>query len=186
MSNPPHRRFAPADRLVAHPAHPPHRVAGVECRLARAGGLLELRYRIAAPAAALCLAPPAAPDRTDGLWQTTCLELFAAADDGTPGYAEFNFAPSGQWAAYRFAAPRTGMAPLALAQAPAIGLAGDGDGVILSVRLAGLAPGALRLGTTAVIEEADGTRSYWALAHRGDRPDFHDPDCFVRQLPPAD
>ena len=186
MSNPPHRPPPLADRLVAHPAHPPRRVAGVECSLARTGDVLDLRYRIAAPAAALRLPPPAAPDRTDGLWQASCLELFAAAADGTPGYAEFNFAPSGQWAAYRFTAPRTGMAPLALPHAPAIALAGEGGAVILSVRLAGLAPGALRLGITAVIEEVDGTKSYWALRHGGDRPDFHDPDCFVRQLPPAD
>ena len=41
-----------------------------------------------------------------------------------------------------------------------------------------------QLGLSAVLEEKDGTKSYWALAHPpGDKPDFHDPDCFAAQLP---
>ena len=39
-----------------------------------------------------------------------------------------------------------------------------------------------QLGLSAVLEEKDGTKSYWALAHpRGDKPDFHAPDCFAAQ-----
>ena len=36
---------------------------------------------------------------------------------------------------------------------------------------------------TAVIEEEDGTKSYWALAHPDGPPDFHDPSCFLARLP---
>ncbi len=36
---------------------------------------------------------------------------------------------------------------------------------------------------TAVLEEKDGAKSYWALAHAPDKPDFHHPDCFVAKLP---
>ena len=40
------------------------------------------------------------------------------------------------------------------------------------------------LGLSAVLEEKDGTKSYWALAHpHGDKPDFHDPACFAAHLP---
>ena len=40
------------------------------------------------------------------------------------------------------------------------------------------------LGLSAVLEEQDGTKSYWALAHPvADKPDFHDPGCFVARLP---
>jgi hypothetical protein len=40
-----------------------------------------------------------------------------------------------------------------------------------------------RLGLSAVIEEKDGTKSYWALAHPNpDRPDFHLADCFTAKL----
>jgi hypothetical protein len=40
------------------------------------------------------------------------------------------------------------------------------------------------LGVSAILEEKDGTKSYWALAHpTGDKPDFHDRACFAAHLP---
>src|SRR3546814_3736372 len=33
-----------------------------------------------------------------------------------------------------------------------------------------------KLALSAVIEELDGTKSYWALAHPPGKPDFHHPD----------
>jgi len=40
------------------------------------------------------------------------------------------------------------------------------------------------LGLSAILEEQDGTKSYWAIAHPpGDKPDFHDPACFAAHLP---
>jgi hypothetical protein len=36
----------------------------------------------------------------------------------------------------------------------------------------------------AVVEETDGTISYWALAHADGPPDFHHPACFRAQVPP--
>ena len=38
------------------------------------------------------------------------------------------------------------------------------------------------LGLSAVLEEKDGTKSYWALAHMGEKPDFHAPGCFTARL----
>ena len=34
----------------------------------------------------------------------------------------------------------------------------------------------------AVIEEEGGVKSYWALAHPAEKPDFHDPACFTATL----
>ena len=34
----------------------------------------------------------------------------------------------------------------------------------------------------AVIEEEGGAKSYWALSHPADKPDFHDPTCFTATL----
>jgi len=39
-----------------------------------------------------------------------------------------------------------------------------------------------KLALSAVIEEIDGTKSYWALAHPPGKPDFHHPDCFTLTL----
>src|SRR3990172_1915372 len=47
------------------------------------------------------------PRRVDGLWQHTCFELFIAVRE-EPTYYEFNFSPSGEWAAYAFKSYRDG------------------------------------------------------------------------------
>jgi len=57
--------------------------------------------------------------RADDLWKHTCFEAFVAADY-TPGYFEFNFSPSLDWAAYRFADYRAGMSYAAVSQAPGL------------------------------------------------------------------
>ncbi|MEO7634103.1 MAG: hypothetical protein ABIS38_00470 [Sphingomicrobium sp.] len=40
------------------------------------------------------------------------------------------------------------------------------------------------IGLSAVIEEQDGAKSYWALAHGPGPPDFHNRACFAHCLPP--
>ncbi len=46
--------------------------------------------------------------------------------------------------------------------------------------------GSLHIGLSAVIEAADGTLSYWALTHPGERPDFHQRAAFTLRLAPHD
>ena len=43
-----------------------------------------------------------------------------------------------------------------------------------------------QIGVSAVIEETDGPKSYWALAHPPGDPDFHHPDCFALEFPAAE
>lgn len=124
----------------------------------------------------------AAPVRADGLWQATCFELFVKPKGGS-GYFEFNFSPSTAWAAYRLDDYRAGMADLPLAP-PRIEPVGND--VRVTVDLGGLPDGEWLVAFSAVIEEADGTKSYWALAHPPQEPDFHDPACFALELPAPD
>jgi len=49
----------------------------------------------------------------------------------------------------------------------------------------GAGAAAWRLGLSAVLEEASGRTSYWALAHSTAKPDFHHADCFACELPVA-
>jgi hypothetical protein len=125
--------------------------------------------------------------RTDGLWRHTCFEVFAAADPAA-GYYEFNFAPSLEWAAYHFSEYREGMSPASLARAPGLQARKSPDRLELTatLHLDGL-PGLarvtqLRLGLTAVVEDDNGSLSYWALRHAPGNPDFHDPDSFTLEL----
>ena len=72
----------------------------------------------------------------EGLWRHTCFEAFIKAP-GRTSYHEFNFAPSGQWAAYRFDAYREGMMPADLGASPEIAVRRFDDGLELeaAVRL---------------------------------------------------
>ncbi len=151
-------------------------------------GALWVRYEVTAAPDDLALAPETAPDRTDGLWQTTCFEIFFQAEPGS-GYIELNFAPSGQWAAYAFTGRREGMSDLALESSPEIHLDAGEYWIALeaSVQLPPNWSGKqLRGNISAVIETASGHKSYWAIKHAQGAPDFHDPDCFVLALPPEE
>lgn len=163
--------------LEPHPDFPPRNVEAIEVFADIRRGASALVYRVIGQ---LPLIPPAAaPGRTDGLWQHTCFELFVRRV-GEEGYFEFNFSPSSEWAAYRFDSYREGMAELPLA-VPVI--EPIEDGVRVQVDLGGLPEGEWRIAITAVIEEVDGTKSYWSAAHPAGKPDFHDPACFALELP---
>jgi hypothetical protein len=163
----------------------PAALRGISVRIARpAPAHLVLDYELEGELAGLRI--PAAitghtPDApTAGLWRHTCMEVFVRHT--TPGsYLEFNLAPSGQWAAYRFSGYRADMAPLTGIRPPRIELRTQADQLLLSADVelpADLAAAGLHMGLTAVVEDAQGLLSYWALAHPGDRPDFHHPASF--------
>ncbi len=172
-------------RLICHPDTPACGVGAVDVRWYETGkGQLILRCQVQG-VAALRVPPFAGKGRADELWQTTCLELFLK-DAGGGAYREFNFSPSGRWAAYRFDAYREGMAALDLMTWPEVsGASGEFTFVLTAVLDARVLAGAAAAGLSAVIEEKDGTKSYWALAHAPGRPDFHDPACFALALPAA-
>jgi hypothetical protein len=150
-----------------------------------------LEYRLEGDIDALDLPPPAPSTHTDGLWQNTCVEAFLRPAGDSPAYCEFNFSPSTAWAAYRFDGYRQGMAALTLKAPPAI--QSHHDGQCLTVTVALVLDGALpaanpadwRLGLSAVIKDRQGAISYWALAHPGEKPDFHHADSFVGRLAPG-
>ncbi len=170
--------------LRCHPDTPARAIHRVRARFLPSGYVpTVVEYRVFADGE---LALPAVEhaERRDGLWRTTCFEMFVRSDDQDQ-YWEFNFSPSRCWAAYSFDTYRKGAAELPLAP-PRITSWVDVTGYALRVELDVIAPwaSASRTGLSAVIEEADGTKSFWALAHPPGRPDFHHRDCFALELPP--
>jgi hypothetical protein len=150
-------------------------------------GSLVLHYVVSGKIGDLRLLPATAPARADLLWQHTCFEAFLRASTDA-GYYEFNVAPSAQWAAYRFAAYRRDMRVAEAIASPRIETQSTGERYELraSLDLDGVPELPLvatwRLGVSAVIEEANGDKSYWALAHPPGKPDFHHADGFVGEL----
>src|ERR1700741_3862060 len=110
----------PCFQLVAHPSTPSGLVSRFTVDVQRLpAGALHFSYRVEGDIAQLHVPARKPPARTDELWRDTCFEVFLRAA-GSSAYDEFNFSPSGQWAAYRFDHYRTGMIELELARPPAI------------------------------------------------------------------
>lgn len=119
----------------------------------------------------IVIPPPTTAARHDNLWQTTCFEIFWQPL-GEKAYREFNLSPSGQWAAYDFDSFREGMrdAPV---DAIAIACSHDGAGLVLRASIAADLPAPAQVALNAVVEHADGTKQYWALAFPPGKPEFH-------------
>ncbi len=174
--------------LSAHPSTPAGAVRSLTVQVrAEAPDTLTFRYALAADLSQVRIPQTRPGARTDLLWQHTCFEAFVGPAEG-PGYHEFNFSPSLDWALYRFSAHRTGMAPAALDRAPAIDVRRVDDGLELQstvclTRVSGLC-GARpwRIGVAAVIEDENGRLSYWALRHPPGKPDFHHPHGFTLEI----
>jgi len=175
-------------RLTRHPDSPCAAVTEIEVDVARPpGGGLVLSYIVAGHISDLLIPAVTESKRADELWRHTCFEAFIRGAQAG-GYYEFNFAPSSQWAAYRFDGYRSGMRAATEIAAPKIEVVSAADcctlrAVLELSELSVLSLG--RLGLSAVIEEANGRKSYWALAHPPGKPDFHHPDCFAGKLSPA-
>ncbi len=177
--------------LLPHPGTPCPMLEALHVQVARrrAGGL-ELVFELRGDLAALRLPVAAAPERVEGLWHHTCFEAFIAAADG--GYREFNFSPSGQWAAWRFDAYRAGMRAESLAAVPVVTIDRAPMSLCCNVRLDGVLAAAAgsrdrdsghaRLALCAVIEDLEGHLYYWALHHPPGRPDFHHPDGYILEF----
>jgi hypothetical protein len=143
---------------------------------------LNLWFGVRAPKARFLVPEPAdAPARRDGLWQSTCFECFLKVE-GQEAYQEWNCAPSGDWAVYDFDAEREGMRPSDVANPPYIRTEDNLTWWGLGATLAIPAAPTFTLALSAVLEEADGRRSFWALHHPSEQPDFHHPDCFAARL----
>src|SRR6185369_1918174 len=69
---------------------------------------LELSYVVTGDTEKIRIPPLTRAMRTDELWRHTCFEAFVGTP-ADPAYYEFNFAPSTQWAVYRFTNYRNGM-----------------------------------------------------------------------------
>lgn len=164
--------------LVCHPQTPCNAVRNIEAQVEKTPqGRLEIHYRIEGDLEQVRIPPPRAACPGERLWQHTCCELFVAGHR-EDAYHEFNFSPSGQWAAYAFLAYRKGV-PLQVDD-PQISVRRSPGA--LELRATVHEVGKLRLGLSVVIEDDSGGLSFWALRHPSGKPDFHHPEAFAVEI----
>lgn len=183
---------AAALTLLAHPAAPCATALQLRVVLAPDVTGWRLQYTLTGDLSAVAIPEPLPPGPADGLWQHTCFEAFVGMAS-SEAYREFNFSPSGQWAAYRFSTERVrDPAAESTATPPAITFEHTASALTLQVWLPpALLPtpehnASLVIGLNAVVETRDGPLSYWALHHpRAERPDFHHAGGWTHRLHPA-
>lgn len=170
--------------LTCHPQTPSQSIREIDVVVEEAKtGSLMLTFCLVGDISGLRIPESRSPRRADHLWQHTCFEAFVMAGEG-PEYREFNFSPSGEWAVYAFRDYRNG-GVLDNELAPGIVVHKTMDRLELGAEIDQdlVPPGRpLRLGLSAVVEDAAGTLSYWALRHPPGKPDFHHTDAFALQM----
>jgi len=154
--------------------------------LSRADNTCRIRYELSGPLALLQIQPPATPTaRKDQLWQETCFEMFWKKP-GEAGYWELNVSPAGHWNVYGFTGYREGMAPETRITGLTVNTQQSPELLALEliIDLGPLLPGPTQLefGISAILAHRDRTKSFWALAHGADQPDFHRQDGFRLRL----
>ena len=141
------------------------------------GDVIDCQWSVSGTPGNICWPPPTAkPERQMSLWEHTCFEFFIGPE-GETGYYEFNLSPSGHWNSFSFSDLRTGMAETPVLQCMTSSVeTPDADQVIVSTRVKfrpDSTASRYRVGVSAVVEMQQGQRYYYALAHDGNRPDFH-------------
>jgi len=177
--------------LLCHPSAHLEPARALNVHVGRSADELLMTFRLDGDLGRIRVPAAHQPRIASDLWRHTCFEVFIAFER-QPAYHEFNFSPSGEWTVYAFSGYRAG-GPLAdETLRPRIDVRFDGGRLELEARvrlstLSVIHPSSpLRIGLAAIIEADDGTLSYWALRHQGDKPDFHDADTFALLLGPPD
>ena len=176
--------------LICHPSFPEAAVRAIKVNMEFIPtGDLDLNFELMGNLHQLAIPSPLPPVMTDNLWKHTCFEAFIAVE-GEAEYCEFNFSPSGQWAAYAFKNHREPR-PWQISKPLSIKTDRTDDRLLLSTTIlsADLPPNPAKklfqMNLTAVIETQDGRHSYWALHHPSPSPDFHDRNGFGQQIEAA-
>jgi len=140
-------------------------------------GDLQLRYYLQGSLDKLIIPPLSHSEQKDNLWQHSCFEAFIRLK-GERGYYEYNFSPSRKWALYTFTDYRqaTTYQPQGSPKIEVIQTAQQ-------LSLSGILPNTIlpknptnkriQIALSAVIETKQQQKSYWALHHPSDKPDFH-------------
>ncbi len=170
--------------MIPHSESRPNIRIEMESGARRVGNLLSVSFLAVGEIERLKIPKLTYSKRSDGLWKSTCLEVFIRPEKAHEKYCELNFSPSGEWAAYAFDGYRDKM-HMAHFRNPIVNFEATVSTLHLwaEMRLPDIFSGVIDIGLSAVLEEKSGHKSYWALEHPEGKPDFHHPDSFVLKLP---
>lgn len=118
-------------------------------------------------------------ERLDELWKNTCFEVFLSPEGGEE-YYEFNFSLKPAWNVYHFEAYRKPQPPRATEDFVFKNLNWNPTSGRLILQLKNKTPHrSFCVGLAAILQEKSMNKHYCALAHKGDKPDFHLRESFT-------
>ncbi len=120
-------------------------------------------------------------NREVGLWEKTCFEVFCA-ETGRPNYEEWNFAPSGAWCSFEFDDYRRAKMGGSPPEPKAAQWTKSQFHLSLELEVPTRFEGGLKVGISAVLLHQGSLKSYWALSHPRQKPDFHHSAGFILSL----
>ncbi|WP_413942935.1 hypothetical protein [Bdellovibrio sp. HCB-162] len=138
---------------------------------------LTIEFKITGPLEHIVWPSPGVIEsREDGLWQSTCLEVFVSETrDKNEPYLEINCSPNGNWNAYSFSNYREGMKSSSDITVRLKERSSEKNEAFFRIEVNSSQPLNPRIvGLTAVVEFLGGEKSYWSLRHAASQPDFHD------------
>ena len=150
--------------------------------LTRAGCDLTLTFEIIDSKSFLQLPKPflvlgADASRRDGLWNDTCFEMFMKPENNE-AYYEFNFSLSPAWNEYYFQKYRDPQPPKPCQDILLKQMQWDGKKFQIELILENSKIN-FDIGLTAILKEKSGAKHYLAIAHAGEKPDFHLAKSFI-------
>ncbi|MDZ8104838.1 MAG: DOMON-like domain-containing protein [Nostoc sp. DedQUE12a] len=143
-------------------------------------------YNLTGDLKEIVVAPPSnTPSRKHQLWEDTCFEFFLGIKNSQQ-YWEFNLSPAGDWNVYRFDGYRQGMREETALTILLFDVRNHTDKLVLTLNIdldKIISPEQIiEVAITTVIKCKDNGVTYWALTHRGAKPDFHLRDSFILEL----
>jgi hypothetical protein len=177
-------------RLLSFAVGPVPKGLEISGSLVRQPGQLQIEYRLSGDLDRLIMPGPSlAAARRHELWRQTCLEVFFGIP-GESAYWEGNFSPCGNWNVYRFSDYRQGMREEKAVARPVCRQVMEGGEQLFSRtldihKICGDSSD-LEIGISCVLKDVHGVFSYWAIAHRGLKPDFHDRRSFLLKVAAPD
>ncbi|MDZ8186836.1 MAG: DOMON-like domain-containing protein [Nostoc sp. ChiSLP02] len=147
---------------------------------------LSICYSLTGNLEEIAIAPPSnTPSRKNQLWEDTCFEFFLGIKNSQQ-YWEFNLSPAGHWNVYHFDGYRQGMREETGLTTLPFKVDNHADKFVLTLNMdleKIISPEQIiEAAITTVIKSKDGGVTYWALTHRGAKPDFHLRDSFILEL----
>lgn len=157
----------------------------VQASIKRNQNILVVEYTLIDPQDKIFVSPDMFTNkRQKGLWKSTCFEIFwKPSVSKNNAYWELNLSSDLNWNVFVFDDIRKPVEKEDL-NVKDISFSRKNSKphqffIELDLGQCGLGDQKIKLSLTTVLEHKNKTKSYWALAHKGSAPDFHNMESFI-------